>query len=142
MAQLAEGARFGNDGDPQLCNLRAGRPQLITPKSGEYKRTRRCRSDDEDDDEDDDPTAPTHVERRQGEACEVVYAEKTGVCSYCGYNKAAIGCKTCGVRFCSGIQSNRESAPFECMNRHLSGEKCRSVPRKEVKWWVRDEEEE
>ena len=45
MAQLAEDAQFGNDGHPQLCNLRAGRPMLITPKSGEYKRTRRCRSD-------------------------------------------------------------------------------------------------
>ena len=85
------------------------------------------------------PTAPTHVERRQGEACEIAYCEKLGTCCYCGYDNASLGCKTCGVRFCSGAKS---IPPFECLNRHLKGEKCKRVARKEVKWWVPDEEEE
>ena len=84
-------------------------------------------------------TGPTHVERRQGAVCEIAYAEKPGRCVYCGYPNAVVGCKTCGVRFCSGSHSN---PPFECLNRHLSGEKCKHVPRKEVEWWVPDEEEE
>ena len=140
MHQLAENAQFGSDSNPQLTNLRAGRPQLISSKTAQgQKRTRRCVSDDESDDDETMPTAPTHVERRQGEACEICFLEAPAMCCYCPSNKATIGCKTCGVRFCSGSKSD---SPFACLNAHLKGAKCTRVPRVGIKWWAPDEEEE
>ena len=136
MAQLAENAQFGTEGDPRVCNLRRGTPTAATPAPrasiGSGAR-RRIDVDEEDEEEGEEttPEAAPRVERRQGEDHQLA-ACTAGVCSNpgCSNQMANVGCKTCGVRLCGGCSKHG----FDCINAHLRGVKAAFTPRKAITW--------
>ena len=146
MAQLAENAQFGTEGDPRVCNLRRGsiskQQQAATaaretpspvPMAGRGSRSSLSGSPPESVAEEDESRAgavPTAAERRQGCAHVLGQAEERGRCVMCRHEHAGCGCKTCGVRLC-GPGSDQG---FACINSHLDGVKNVFTPRKKVEW--------
>ena len=100
LEQLAEKARFGSEGNPQVCNLRRGSP-ITVPTSGATPCASRGPSRVGSRPATPVPEEPPKLERRQGDFHEMAWAE-LGVCNMCGANRAGHGCKTCGLRLCGG----------------------------------------